>query len=52
MCCMNTTAMSDDAETAAGPWGSYTCDLPYWTFEDMLLQIRENHGDVSLTVLS
>ncbi len=46
MCCMNTTVMTDDPSKAAGPWGSYTCDLPYWTFEDMLLNIQEMHGDV------
>ena len=45
-CCMNTTAMTDDSDKAAGVWGSFTCDLPFWTFEDMLMQIRETHGDV------
>jgi len=45
MCCMNTTEMASDTSQAAGVWGSFTCDLPYWTFEDMLMQIRENHGD-------
>ena len=44
---MNTTEMTSDASKAAGVWGSFTCDLPYWTFEDMLMQIKENHGDVS-----
>ena len=45
-CCMNTTEMTSDASKAAGVWGSFTCDLPYWTFEDMLRQIKETHGDV------
>ena len=44
---MNTTEMTSDTSKAAGVWGSFTCDLPYWTFEDMLMQIKENHGDVS-----
>ena len=43
---MNTTAMTDDSDKAAGVWGSFTCDLPFWTFEDMLMQIKETHGDV------
>mgnify|MGYP006975805441 CR=1 FL=1 len=43
---MNTTEMTSDASKAAGVWGSFTCDLPYWTFEDMLRQIKETHGDV------
>ena len=43
---MNTTEMTSDASKAAGVWGSFTCDLPYWTFEDMLMQIKETHGDV------
>ena len=45
MCCSNHTAMTDDPDKAAGFWGSYNCDLPYWTFEDMLIHIREAHGD-------
>ena len=45
MCCTNTSVMTDDPDKAAGPWGSYTCDLPYWTFEDMLWHIKEEHGD-------
>ena len=48
MCCSNHTVMTDKPELAAGPWGSYACDLPYWTFEDMLLNIREKHLDVRL----
>jgi hypothetical protein len=30
-----------------GYWGSYKCDVPVWTFEDMLIHIRETHLDVS-----
>lgn len=48
MCCMNTTVMSDDPNDAAGPWGSMKCDLPYWTFEDMLMRIKETHADVQI----
>lgn len=48
MCCMNSTAMADDPAKAAGYWGSYACDLPYWTFEDMLKHIKEAHGEVSM----
>ena len=44
---MNTTEMASDPSEAAGHWGSFTCDLPVWTFQDMLMQIKENHGDVS-----
>ena len=46
MCCMNTTSMTDDPDKAAGVWGSYTCDLPYWTFQNMLEHIKEMHGKV------
>lgn len=45
---MNSTAMADDPAKAAGYWGSYACDLPYWTFEDMLKHIKEAHGEVSM----
>ena len=47
LCCTNDTEMAETAETAAGYWGSYSCDVPVWTFEDMLVQIREKHLDVS-----
>ena len=43
---MNTTEMADDQNNAAGFWGSFTCDLPQWTFEEMLWHIQETHGDV------
>ena len=43
---MNTTEMADDENNAAGFWGSFTCDLPQWTFEEMLWHIQETHGDV------
>ena len=46
MCCMNTTSMTDDPDKAAGVWGSYTCDLPYWTFQNMLEHIKEIHEKV------
>ena len=46
LCCMNTTEMADDQNNAAGFWGSFTCDLPQWTFEEMLWHIQETHGDV------
>jgi sphingomyelin phosphodiesterase len=52
LCCTNDTEMAETAETAAGYWGSYSCDVPVWTFEDMLVQIREKHLDVSATILS
>ena len=51
MCCMNSTGLSDDVSKAAGPWGSYTCDLPYWTFEDMLMHIKETHADVRKKIM-
>ena len=47
LCCTNTTAMTDDPNKVAGYWGNYNCDLPYWTFEDMLWHIKEAHGEVS-----
>ena len=48
LCCTNTTAMTDDPDKVAGFWGNYNCDLPYWTFEDMLWHIKEAHGEVSI----
>ena len=50
LCCTNTTAMTDDPNKVAGYWGNYNCDLPYWTFEDMLWHIKEAHGEVSLVL--
>ena len=50
LCCTNTTAMTDDPNKVAGYWGNYNCDLPYWTFEDMLWHIKEAHGEVSTSI--
>ena len=41
LCCMNFTEMADDPDKSAGYWGAYYCDLPVWTFENMLSQILE-----------
>ena len=50
MCCMNFTEMADDPKKAAGYWGAYYCDLPVWTFEDMLSQIRDKFSNVRFTI--
>ncbi|XP_059080970.1 sphingomyelin phosphodiesterase-like [Tigriopus californicus] len=44
-CCMNTTGLAQGDERRAGYWGDIAdCDLPIWTFEAMLQQIKEDHG--------
>ena len=48
LCCTNLTDVADDPDKAAGYWGSYSCDTPVWTFEDMLSQIKEKYSNVSL----
>ena len=48
MCCMNFTEMANDTSKAAGYWGSYYCDTPVWTFEDMLKHIQEEFSSVSI----
>lgn len=49
MCCSNDTEMAPSDDLAAGYWGSYSCDVPTWTFEDMLNHIKEQHLDVSFS---
>ena len=51
MCCMNFTEMANDTSKAAGYWGSYYCDTPVWTFEDMLKHIQETFSSVSISYL-
>ena len=45
MCCGNTSGVAPNPESAAGYWGSYLCDMPHWTFKNMLEHIREAHID-------
>lgn len=45
LCCTNNTEVAPSDDLAAGYWGSYSCDVPTWTFEDMLMHIREKHLD-------
>ena len=47
LCCSKETEMAPSVELEAGYWGSFPCDTPVWTFQDMLLNIKENHYDVS-----
>lgn len=47
MCCSNDTEMAPSEDLAAGYWGSYSCDVPTWTLEDMLNHIKEHHLHVS-----
>jgi len=44
MCCMNTSGLAASEETAAGYWGDYRCDVPMWTIQNMLENIRDQHG--------
>jgi len=44
-CCMNITGDADSPENAAQYWGDYRCDLPSWTFRNILEHIRDTHGD-------
>ena len=36
----------------ASPFGEYQCDLPVWTAESMLQNIREVHPDISYIMLT
>lgn len=43
VCCMSSTPPAASEDNMAGYWGGIQCDLPVWTFRDMLEQIRERH---------
>ena len=43
MCCHSNTPMANTTDSEAGYWGDDVCDLPLWTFTDMLEQIKETH---------
>jgi hypothetical protein len=36
VCCSPSDGKSPDAAHAAGHFGDYHCDLPKWTFEEMV----------------
>lgn len=41
LCCRSDSGTPSDPKDAAGFWGDYNCDLPLWTFQEVLKQIRE-----------
>ena len=45
MCCGNTSGVPPTPESAAGYWGSYSCDVPTWTFKHILEHIRDAHSE-------
>ena len=38
------TLLLGNSTTAAGKWGDYNCDMPYWTLEN-LMQFLSNRSD-------
>ena len=36
VCCTMFEGKSTDPATAAGPFGDYHCDLPEWTFDEII----------------
>lgn len=46
LCCRKSNGPGTN-ETAAGKWGTYhSCDLPTWTFEAALKDMREKEFDI------
>ena len=45
-CCMGSTAMATENQTAAGPWGTYAdCDVPLATLDQMFYQVSRDFGN-------
>ena len=36
----------------AGYWGDNVCDVPEWTFRDMMQQISQNHPDIDFILMT
>ena len=49
-CCLAETGLAEDGEDAAGFWGDYSCDLPSYTFEDMVKHLAEAHTDLDYVI--
>lgn len=43
MCCHVDSGIANGTDQEAGYWGDNECDVPEWTYRDMLMQIRERH---------
>ena len=40
------------AKNSAGFFGDYNCDLPPWTFEMIVGEIRKAHSDIDYVILT
>merc|ERR1711892_234988 len=49
-CCMASTGLAGEDQIASGVWGDYSCDLPSYTFEDMVKHVAEAHTDLDYVI--
>lgn len=42
LCCRSNSGLPSNEKEAAGKWGDYNCDIPVWTFQEVLKEIRED----------
>ena len=56
MCCSENNDHNSTKNGAsfkpAGMWGDYNCDLPVWTYEALLEDIKTNHPDIDYIFLT
>jgi sphingomyelin phosphodiesterase len=41
LCCRSDSGPPSNVNETAGFWGDYKCDIPPWTFQEVLKEIRE-----------
>lgn len=47
-CCRESNGLPENAVDAAGRWGSYNCDVPWESVEDVIDHIKSEHSDAEI----
>jgi len=45
LCCRSDSGDPSNADETAGFWGDYNCDLPPWTFQEVLKEINAQNPE-------
>lgn len=52
LCCLSFLNRTDSADGGAKYWGDYACDLPPWSLDSTLANIKTNHPDIDMILLT
>lgn len=47
-CCRESHGQPENSAHAAGKWGSYDCDVPWESIEDLVQHLKTEHSDAEI----